>query len=50
MLGRVKMNHDGTEPSKARIKYRCPLASRKMAVPVPIHALIQSMDKPFIWS
>ena len=24
-----KMNHDGTEPSKNRIKFRCPLASRK---------------------
>ena len=24
-----KMNHDGVEISKARIKYRCPLASRK---------------------
>ena len=24
-----KMNHDGTEPSKYRIKFRCPLASRK---------------------
>ena len=28
-LAGLKMNHDGTEPSKARIKYRCPLASRK---------------------
>ena len=28
MAGR-KMNHDGTEPSKARLKFRCPLASRK---------------------
>lgn len=28
-LAELKMNHDGTEPSKARIKYRCPLASRK---------------------
>lgn len=24
-----KMNRDGSEPSKARLKYRCPLASRK---------------------
>lgn len=24
-----RMNHDGSEPSKNRIKYRCPLASRK---------------------
>ena len=24
-----KMNHDGSEPSKARLKFRCPLASRK---------------------
>ena len=24
-----KMNHDGSEPSKYRLKYRCPLASRK---------------------
>ena len=24
-----KMSHDGTEPSKNRIKFRCPLASRK---------------------
>ena len=24
-----RMNHDGSEPSKHRIKYRCPLASRK---------------------
>lgn len=24
-----KMNHDGSEPSKARQKFRCPLASRK---------------------
>ena len=24
-----KMNHDGFEPSKARLKFRCPLASRK---------------------
>ena len=24
-----KMNHDGCEPSKARLKFRCPLASRK---------------------
>jgi len=24
-----RMNHDGTEPSKYRIKFRCPLASRK---------------------
>ena len=24
-----RMNHDGSEPSKFRIKYRCPLASRK---------------------
>ena len=23
------MNHDGSEPSKYRIKFRCPLASRK---------------------
>ena len=23
------MNHDGSEPSKARLKFRCPLASRK---------------------
>ena len=28
-LAGLKMNHDGTEPSKARIKYRCPLASSK---------------------
>lgn len=28
-LAGLKTNHDGTEPSKARIKYRCPLASRK---------------------
>ena len=28
-LAGLKMNHDGTKPSKARIKYRCPLASRK---------------------
>lgn len=28
-LAGLKINHDGTEPSKARIKYRCPLASRK---------------------
>ena len=26
-----KMNHDGSEPSKARLKFRCPLASRKYA-------------------
>lgn len=25
----LKMNHDGSEPSKARLKFRCPLASRK---------------------
>ena len=25
----LKMNHDGTEISKARVKFRCPLASRK---------------------
>lgn len=25
----LKMNHDGTEPSKFRVKFRCPLASRK---------------------
>ena len=25
----LRMNHDGSEPSKNRIKYRCPLASRK---------------------
>ena len=24
-----RMNHNGTEPAKHRIKYRCPLASRK---------------------
>lgn len=24
-----KMNHDGSEPSKTRLKFRCPLASRK---------------------
>ena len=24
-----KMNHDGCEPSKVRLKFRCPLASRK---------------------
>ena len=24
-----KMNHDGSEPSKARLKFRCPLTSRK---------------------
>ena len=24
-----KMNHDGSEPSKARLKFRCPFASRK---------------------
>ena len=24
-----RMNHDGSEPSKYRLKYRCPLASRK---------------------
>lgn len=24
-----KMNHDGSKPSKARLKFRCPLASRK---------------------
>ena len=24
-----KMKHDGSEPSKARLKFRCPLASRK---------------------
>lgn len=24
-----RMNHDGSEPSKYRIKFRCPLASRK---------------------
>ncbi len=25
----LRMNHDGSEPAKHRIKYRCPLASRK---------------------
>lgn len=25
----LRMNHDGSEPSKHRIKFRCPLASRK---------------------
>lgn len=25
----LKMNHDGSEPSQARLKFRCPLASRK---------------------
>lgn len=25
----LKMNHDGSEPTKARLKFRCPLASRK---------------------
>ena len=25
----LRMHHDGSEPSKYRIKYRCPLASRK---------------------
>ena len=24
-----RMNHDGSEPSKYRVKFRCPLASRK---------------------
>ena len=28
-LAGLKMNHDETEPSKSRIKYRSPLASRK---------------------
>lgn len=30
-----KMNHDGSEPSKARLKFRCPLASRKYGCSCP---------------
>ena len=29
------MNHDGSEPSKARLKFRCPLASRKYGCHAP---------------
>lgn len=29
LQSRTKMNHGGSEPSKTRLKFRCPLASRK---------------------
>ena len=42
-----RMNHDGSEPSKNRIKFRCPLASINTVVPVSTLALIPNMEEPF---
>ena len=42
-----RMNHDGSEPSKNRIKFRCPLASINTVVPVSTLALIANMEEQF---
>ena len=49
-----KMRHDGSEPSKKRLKFRCPLASRlwpagNTAAPAHIPARIPSMAGQSIW-
>ncbi|MFR7846952.1 MAG: hypothetical protein ACLU8S_04520 [Coprococcus phoceensis] len=43
-----KMNHDGSEPSKARLKFRCPLASRKYGCSCSTPAQTPNMGAPFI--
>ncbi len=45
-----KMNHDGSEPSKTWLKFRCPLASRKYgcSCSTKLPAQTPNMGKPFI--
>lgn len=43
-----KMNHDGIEISKSRIKFRCPLASRKYGCSCENPCSAQNLEGPYI--